>query len=623
MIQLESVSKSYPNGLLFSNVNLYIKRGMRIGLVGQNGSGKTTLFRLMFGEEDQDSGNIQKEKSLTIGYLEQEIITGTGRSIIEEVLASYPEAAETEKLMMSLSNAVKDDPNNNSLINKLGEVQNKYEAIGGWTLEKNAKKILGGLGFRDLQFHEPMESFSGGWRMRVALASILLQEPDIIFLDEPTNHLDLEATIWLEDFLTEWKGAMMVISHDRAFLDRSVNHIIEIDLKKVNIYHGNYSDYVKEKHIRIEQQRGAYKNQQKQIKDTERFIERFRYKNTKATQVQSRVKQLDKMNLIEEPTVDRAVMNLMIPQPNRSPLKVASCINVKKEYGNNRVFDDLDFDVERGQKIGLVGYNGAGKSTLLKMLAGVEKVTQGEVRYGNDIKIAYYAQHQLEVLEPEETVFDSLSKDSGGWGETEVRTYLGTFMFSGDEIEKYVKVLSGGEKARLALARMLLSPSHLVLLDEPTNHLDMVSRNIVEKALSNYSGAIVCISHDRHFLNIVTNSTSEVGNGGVKTYDGNYEYYEWKKNNDKNSQQVNGNKIKKKKKKSNYSERKKIKNRLAWIKKRTSQIETIISDCEKILIDPDNKSDHELLNTNLEKINAVESEYLKLLEENETLESKL
>ena len=623
MIQLESVSKSYPNGLLFSNVNLYIKRGMRIGLVGQNGSGKTTLFRLMFGEEDQDSGNIQKEKSLTIGYLEQEIITGTGRSIIEEVLASYPEAAETEKLMMSLSNAVKDDPNNNSLINKLGEVQNKYEAIGGWTLEKNAKKILGGLGFRDLQFHEPMESFSGGWRMRVALASILLQEPDIIFLDEPTNHLDLEATIWLEDFLTEWKGAMMVISHDRAFLDRSVNHIIEIDLKKVNIYHGNYSDYVKEKHIRIEQQRGAYKNQQKQIKDTERFIERFRYKNTKATQVQSRVKQLDKMNLIEEPTVDRAVMNLMIPQPNRSPLKVASCINVKKEYGNNRVFDDLDFDVERGQKIGLVGYNGAGKSTLLKMLAGVEKVTQGEVRYGNDIKIAYYAQHQLEVLEPEETVFDSLSKDSGGWGETEVRTYLGSFMFSGDEIEKYVKVLSGGEKARLALARMLLSPSHLVLLDEPTNHLDMVSRNIVEKALSNYSGAIVCISHDRHFLNSVTNSTCEVGNGGVKTYDGNYEYYEWKKNNEKNSQQVNGKKIEKKKKKSNYSERKKIKNRLAWIKKRTSQIETIISDCEKILIDPDNKSDHELLNTNLEKINAVESEYLKLLEENETLEGKL
>ena len=623
MIQLESVSKSYPNGLLFSNVNLYIKRGMRIGLVGQNGSGKTTLFRLMFGEEDQDSGNIQKEKSLTIGYLEQEIITGTGRSIIEEVLASYPEAAETEKLMMSLSNAVKDDPNNNSLINKLGEVQNKYEAIGGWTLEKNAKKILGGLGFRDLQFHEPMESFSGGWRMRVALASILLQEPDIIFLDEPTNHLDLEATIWLEDFLTEWKGAMMVISHDRAFLDRSVNHIIEIDLKKVNIYHGNYSDYVKEKHIRIEQQRGAYKNQQKQIKDTERFIERFRYKNTKATQVQSRVKQLDKMDLIEEPTVDRAVMNLMIPQPNRSPLKVASCINVKKEYGNNRVFNDLDFDVERGQKIGLVGYNGAGKSTLLKMLAGVEKVTQGEVRYGNDIKIAYYAQHQLEVLEPEETVFDSLSKDSGGWGETEVRTYLGSFMFSGDEIEKYVKVLSGGEKARLALARMLLSPSHLVLLDEPTNHLDMVSRNIVEKALSNYSGAIVCISHDRHFLNIVTNSTCEVGNCGVKTYDGNYEYYEWKKNNEKNSQQVNGKKIEKKKKKSNYSERKKIKNRLAWIKKRTSQIETIISDCEKILIDPDNKSDHELLNKNLERINTVESEYLKLLEENETLESKL
>ena len=283
---------------------------MRIGLVGQNGSGKTTLLRLMLGEERQDSGNIQKEKNIAIGYLEQEIISGTGRSIIEEVLASYPGAIEIEKKMVSLSNEIEKDPDNTTLIDRLGEAQNKYEAMGGWTLEKNAKKILGGLGFKDEQFSEPMESFSGGWRMRVALASILLQEPDIIFLDEPTNHLDLEATIWLEDFLTEWKGAMLVISHDRAFLDRSVNHIIDIDLKRVALYHGNYTEFKNEKKMRIEQQRSAYKNQQKHIKDTQRFIERFRYKNTKATQVQSRVKNLNKMELIEEPTDDRKVLSL-------------------------------------------------------------------------------------------------------------------------------------------------------------------------------------------------------------------------------------------------------------------------------------------------------------------------
>ena len=593
---------------------------MRIGLVGQNGSGKTTLLRLMLGEERQDSGNIQKEKNIAIGYLEQEIISGTGRSIIEEVLASYPGAIETEKKMVSLSNEIEKDPDNTTLIDRLGEAQNKYEAMGGWTLEKNAKKILGGLGFKDEQFSEPMESFSGGWRMRVALASILLQEPDIIFLDEPTNHLDLEATIWLEDFLTEWKGAMLVISHDRAFLDRSVNHIIDIDLKRVALYHGNYTEFKNEKKTRIEQQRSAYKNQQKHIKDTQRFIERFRYKNTKATQVQSRVKNLNKMELIEEPTDDRKVLSLLIPQPERSPLKVASCINVMKSYGDNQVFEDLDFNVERNEKIGLVGYNGAGKSTLLKMLAGVEEVTSGDIIYGSGVKIGYYAQHQLEILEKDETVYESLSKISVGWGETKIRSYLGSFMFSGEDIEKFVKVLSGGEKARLALARMLVSPSHLVLLDEPTNHLDMISRNVVETALSDFSGSIVCISHDRHFLNQVTNKTCEVGNRGIKIYDGNYEYFEWKKKEEKDLL-VNNDRVVEKvgKNKNSYAEKKRIRNRLTWINKRSNEIDKAIEGLNKEINDPENSSDHSLLKEKLEDLELLEGEYLELLEEKETL----
>ena len=620
MIYLESVSKSYPNGNLFSNVNISIKKGIRAGLVGPNGSGKTTLLRIMLGEEGTDSGNIQKEKNITIGYLEQEILTGTGRSILEEVLASSPEAIETEKRMISLSNKINDDPENTVLINKLGDIQNKYDSLGGWELENNAKKILGGLGFKEKNFPEPLESFSGGWRMRVALASILLKEPDVLFLDEPTNHLDLEAAIWLEKFLTEWKGSMVIISHDRTFLDRSVNHIIEIDLKRVTLYHGNYSNYIKEKKVRLEQHRNAYKNQQKQIKNTERFIERFRSKNTKATQVQSRVKKLNKMEMVEEPNEDRSVINLLIPQPKRLPLKVASFIDVNKHYGNTEVFNELNLLVERGQKIGLVGHNGAGKSTLLKMLAGVEKPTSGNIQLGENIIIGYYAQHQLEILNPNETVFDSLKKVAVGWSETEARTYLGSFLFSGDEIEKFVKVLSGGEKARLALARMLVSPSHLILLDEPTNHLDMVSRNIVEKALAQFEGSIVCISHDRHFLNEVTNITCEIGCGAVRVFEGNYDYYEWKNKNENTIEGISGNN-KQKKKKNDYKEAKRLHNRKAWIEKRFSKIEKSISELQETVNDPNNISNYELLKNRLDEIDQLENEYFDLVEEKESLDN--
>ena len=619
MIRLENMSKSFPDGDLFNHVNIFIKRGMRIGLVGPNGSGKTTLLRIMLGKESPDSGSIQVDKFTTIGYLAQDIVAGTGRSILEEVLNTYPEVRDLEGKILTLSEAISKDHNNMELINKLGDAQNRFESLGGWNLEDKAKKILSGLGFSDEKFTQPMDVFSGGWRMRVALASILLQEPDILFLDEPTNHLDLEATIWLELFLSNWRGGLVMISHDRAFLDRSVNNILEIDLKKITLYHGNYTKFTEEKALRMEQHKNAYRNQQKQIKDTERFIERFRSKNTKATQVQSRVKMLDKLEKIEAPTEQKHTMNLRLPQPKRLPLNVASCRNVTKHYGNIEVFNNMDMLVERGQKIGLVGHNGAGKSTLLKMLAGVESVSSGAIRMGSNIDRAYYAQHQLETLDPDDTVFESIQKISPGWSETEMRTYLGSFMFSGDEIEKYVKVLSGGEKARVALARMLVEPSHLLLLDEPTNHLDMMTRNVVEGALIQFSGSIVCISHDRHFLNNVTNLTCEVGDGGIRLFEGNYEYYAWKKQEEISEETFSRTVKVERKGKSDYKERKKTRNRLAWIEKRFKVIEKEINEQRGITQDSSTGDDYELLQKAMGIMNRLENEYLELMEEQEKL----
>lgn len=623
MIRLENLSKSFPNGDLFSDVNIYIKSGMRAGLVGPNGSGKTTLLRIILGEESPDSGNIQIGKNVTIGYLAQEIVPGSRRSILEEVLSKFPEVRELEGKMLSLSHDIANDPENQALANQLGDTQNRFEALEGWSLEEKAKKILGGLGFTDRQFTDTMDVFSGGWRMRVALAAILLQEPDIIFLDEPTNHLDLEATIWLEAFLSDWKGGMVMISHDRAFLDRSVNHILEIDLKKITLYHGNYSKYKDEKSLRLEQHRATYLNQQKQIKDTERFIERFRYKNTKATQVQSRVKMLDKMEKIEPPSEHNHAMNMRFPQPDRLPQNVVSCRNVTKNYGNVvKVFKDMSLTVERGQKIGLVGHNGAGKSTLLKMLAGVEDVTGGAVRIGANVDRAYYAQHQLEILDPGETVFESIRKANQEWSETEIRTYLGSFLFTGDEIEKHVKVLSGGEKARVSLAQMLVNPAHLLLLDEPTNHLDIVSRNVVEKSLDQFTGSIVCISHDRHFLNNVTNLTCEVGGGDIRMFEGNYEYYEWKKSKIQSEEIIEPKPKFSSKNKLDYQERKRTHNRLAWIQKRFNTIEKEMERERSTIQDPTHVDDYEILQKAMENLTAFENEYLELMEEQDALQGK-
>jgi len=623
LIRLKNIAKSFPESTLFENVDLSVKRGMRAGLVGPNGTGKTTLLRIMLGLESADQGTVQKDKGITIGYLAQDIIVGTNKSILEEVLGGYPEVRQLESQMLSLSVQIGENPADNTLLNKLGEVQLKFEALGGWSLEDRAKKILGGLGFMENQFSDPLENFSGGYRMRVALAAILLQEPDILFLDEPTNHLDLEATIWLESFLAEWRGGLVMISHDRSFLDRSVNFIVEINRGLVLLYTGNYSAYVETKKLRLEQQRASYINQQKYITQTEQFIERFRYKNTKATQVQSRIKMLEKLEKIMPPDEGISSMQVKIPQPQRSPLKLSVLENVKKAYGDLTVFENLNLTVERGEKIGLAGHNGAGKSTLLKMLAEVEQVTAGKLKTAAAVQIGYFAQHQLETLDPKKTVYESIQVVSPGWSISQIRSYLGGFLFSGDEVEKKVRVLSGGEKSRLALARMLVNPAHLLLLDEPTNHLDMVSRNVVESALKSFAGAIVCISHDRHFMNTVTSKICEVGGGKIRLYDGNYDYFSWKKGQENSKEKNSTRKPQAPKKKKNYKEQKKIKNRLTWIKKRFDEIEVELEQSRRVLNNSENASNYEKIQKTMESMNLLENEYLSLIENQEKLQTEL
>ena len=620
MIFIENLSKSYNDNYLFSNVTISIKRGMRIGLVGANGAGKTTLLRILMGEENFDSGNVQTNKRTSIGYLPQELITASESTVLEEVQKSIPELKKIETELSSLNEVIKKDPNNTSVVKKIGLLQHEYEVLGGWSIEDRTKKILSGLGFNKNQFNKKIQTLSGGWRMRVVLASILLKSPDLIILDEPTNHLDLDATIWLETFLSEWNGSLVLISHDRTFLDKSINHILEIELKKIFLFKGNYSDYLIQKSTRMEQHKSAYKNQQKQIKETERFIERFRYKSTKSSQVQSRVKSLEKLERIEEPEQSNKKLNLLIPGKIRSPLKIISLNKVSKSYDKNLVFENLSFEVERNQKIGLVGHNGAGKSTLLKLLAEVIKPTKGKIVKGPDVDSAYYAQHQLETLKKDDDIYSSVASMGEGRGETEIRTYLGSFLFSGEEIKKGIGVLSGGEKARVALARMLISPVDILLLDEPTNHLDINARAMLEKALKEYGGSIVCISHDRHFLNKVTDITCEVGHRGLKVYDGNYDYYYWKKNKriSKDTEEKDKD-FKSLEKDIGYKAKKKIKNRETAIGRRIRTIEEEIDKARANIQNKNNQDNYQLLLQETQKIDKLEIEFLELLEEKESL----
>ena len=624
MITVESISKEFPDKTLFKNLSIKLNEGMRVGLVGPNGAGKSTLLKILLGQEAPDEGKINRSPTTSIGYLPQEIIAGNENTILNETLAGLPELSILENEIHSINEKLVNDPNNGTLLNKLSNLQSEFEQLDGWDIEKKAKTILSGLGFSSTQFSEPFKSFSGGWRMRCYLASILLKEPNYLFLDEPTNHLDLEAIIWMEDFLSSWNGSLIMISHDRSFLDKSINNILELNQGTSTLYKGNYSEYVDKREINIKHNNKTYENQQKEIAQTEKFIERFRAKNTKAKQVKSKIKQLEKIKKVELIVDKSKIMKMKIPQPGRSPLKIITMTNINKSYDQNLVYDNLNLTIERGQKIALVGENGSGKSTLLKMLAGKEKPTSGMLDYGPKVKFHYFAQHQVEDLDLHMTVYETIFSISKGWTESEIRTYLGSFLFTKDSVQKKVKVLSGGEKSRLALARLLVEPVHLLLLDEPTNHLDIKSRDVMESALQYYAGTMVCISHDRHFLNTVTNLTIEVNDGAIKSYQGNYDYYSWKKTNENSKSTNHDNKpanpiIKK----NPYKERKAQRSAYNKLKKQFSNIELSLEEINANLSSNDISSDHEKLNELIRKRNDLEIKYLDTLEKIEEIEKKL
>jgi ATP-binding cassette subfamily F protein 3 len=532
MIHVEGLSKRFGERTLFEDVSWHVRKRDRIGLSGPNGSGKTTLLRMLAGLQEPDAGSIRMASDTTIGYLPQDGIVHHGRTVHEEVILAFADLLalkdEQHRIEDALAHATEDGDGHGKLLERYADVTERFKRGGGYEIEARVAEVLKGLGFSLADQGRKSEEFSGGWQMRIALAKLLLARPNLLLMDEPTNHLDLPARNWLEEYLADYPGSVVLVSHDRYFLDATVKRITEVGLKTLTDYHGNYSHYVVEHTARMERLREAHRRQSEEIEKAEVFINRFRYTATKAKQVQSRIKLLDKVERIEIPP-ERKRIRFKFPESPRPGRVVLELSGVRKAYGDNVVLRHLDLMVERGDRIALVGPNGAGKSTLMRVLAGVDRPDEGVRREGHKVVLDYFAQDQASVLNPARTVLEEMSSGSSVSMAPMIRTILGGFLFEADDVHKKVAVLSGGERNRLALAKMLLTASNVLLLDEPTNHLDLDSKEVLKDALDDYGGTLVFVSHDRYFVDKLATKVIEVGGGEAPLYPGGYEdFLYWK-----------------------------------------------------------------------------------------------
>lgn len=533
MIDIKNLSIQFTGDNLFENVNLKIARHDKIALVGSNGTGKSTFLKLLFNIEQPESGSILKQKGISIGYLPQDLISITGKNLLDEVKSSIPDIntlVHKEKEILEALELCEIEDDRRELIEELGDIHNKKEDADFYSLDSKIEKVLIGLGFKQRDFYRMTNEFSGGWQMRIQLAKILLAENDLILLDEPTNHLDIDTLSWFEQFLQNFKNGLIIVSHDRHFINAVTNKTLEVFDNQINFFNGNYEAYLIFKQERELMLKAAQKSQEKKIKETENFIERFRYKATKAKQVQSRIKQLEKLELISISSEEKQI-EIRFPEPPQSGILPVELINISHSYGNIDVLNNINLNIERGDKIAIVGPNGAGKTTLAKIIGSKLKPSSGKIIYGHNTIVSYYEQEVADALDPEDDLIDTLEKINNDLSIGSIRSLLGSFLFSGDDVFKKIKVLSGGEKSRATIAQLLLTKSNLIILDEPTNHLDFSSKNVLQSALINYSGTLIIVSHDIDFLIPITNKVIELREQDLKVFLGGIDYYLYKKNN--------------------------------------------------------------------------------------------